>query len=72
MAGNIDEWVFDRWSAYSAQPCNNCATIMGGDERVRRGGFFDQNEDSLRSARRNKWGPASHNYFMGFRCTRSP
>ncbi|MDX1994379.1 MAG: SUMF1/EgtB/PvdO family nonheme iron enzyme [bacterium] len=47
--------------------------VLCGDtgERVLRGGSWNNNEDNLRSANRNRNNPDNRNNNNGFRCSRS-
>ncbi|MEW5957511.1 MAG: SUMF1/EgtB/PvdO family nonheme iron enzyme [Chloroflexota bacterium] len=71
MAGNVNEWVQDVYSAgfYAVSPAENPVNSGGGSERVFRGGSF-ANEDGAfyTTSRRYSRGPAFSDVDMGFRC----
>ncbi len=58
MAGNVDEWVADRYSHYGS--------AGSGTERVARGGAWDAWHS--RSTARNALQPDHHDALLGFRC----
>jgi formylglycine-generating enzyme required for sulfatase activity len=64
MAGNVDEWVQDRYSAYSATG----ASANLSRERVARGGAYDAWHS--RSTARNALAPDYHDSLLGFRCAK--
>ena len=78
MAGNVWEWVNDRYQMdyYSAYPENgwpdNPAGPDQGNYRVLRGGSWDDVPGFLRAAERSKSSPSSRYVGSGFRCARSP
>lgn len=71
-AGNVAEWVTDCYHAnYDNAPGDGSAWVEPGcEERVVRGGSFQQPPKSIRSAARDKW-PASNGHdSIGFRVVR--
>jgi sulfatase modifying factor 1 len=70
LAGSLGEWVLD-WHAPYADPCNNCANVDGGSERVTRGGsFLSERVTDLRARARAPEGPTERFSSVGFRCAR--
>jgi formylglycine-generating enzyme required for sulfatase activity len=70
LAGSLGEWVLD-WHAPYADPCNNCAKVDGGSERVTRGGsFLSERESDLRAVERAPEAPTERFPSVGFRCAR--
>jgi formylglycine-generating enzyme required for sulfatase activity len=69
--GNVEEWVWDRYSAYPKYPEPGYAGPNDGDLRVLRGGSFVSPPASLRSSSRHPSEAASVSGFNGFRCARS-
>ena len=70
MSGNVWEWVDDWYAAYPGNTIANSS--YGTTYRVLRGGSWSSYEDILRSAYRYDSSPSNSNYFIGFRCSRSP
>lgn len=75
MAGNVWEWVNDKYSEtyYQNSPLINPLGPNSGQYRVLRGGSFDNYaEFSVRSSDRSRY-ISSYAYFnLGFRCASSP
>jgi formylglycine-generating enzyme required for sulfatase activity len=75
LAGNVWEWVFDGYAAYSASATNNYANTTAGSFCVIRGGGFDLHHvaTSLRAAYRDSSTPGDHayGYAIGLRCSRT-
>ena len=72
MAGNVWEWVADRYGPYSADSQTNPQGPASGDYRVLRGGSWYVSDDSVRSANRYGYDPSVAYNSLGFRCARSP
>lgn len=71
-AGNVYEWCWD-WreiddSYYSFSPASDPRGPISGAVRVGRGGCWDGNAFSCRSACRSGGSPSSRNIIIGFRC----
>jgi formylglycine-generating enzyme required for sulfatase activity len=70
LAGSLGEWVLD-WHAPYTDPCNNCAKVDAGSERVTRGGsFLSERDADLRARARAPETPTDRFPSMGFRCAR--
>ena len=72
LAGGVWEWNLDWVAMYSTAPCNDCANVASGSNRVYRGGGWSDNANYLRAARRISNSPAYRNGGVGFRCARTP
>ena len=72
MAGNVAEWVEDCWSdSYKAAPADGSAFVKPGcQERVLRGGSFNNDPRYLRSASRFKYDFDVRYHANGFRVVR--
>ncbi|OQY99228.1 MAG: hypothetical protein B6D41_01735 [Chloroflexi bacterium UTCFX4] len=70
MAGNVWEWVNDRYDAsyYSNSPRENPKGPSSGEHRVLRGGSFYDSRGIVRAANRYSRTPVSRNDNIGFRC----
>ena len=74
MAGNVWEWVADRYQSdyYSVSPSSNPPGPLTGSYRVLRGGAWSNDPNNLRSAYRNSSTPYGRSYYgIGFRCART-
>ncbi len=67
LAGNVAEWVFDAFTAYSADEITNPVVKTGG-LRVVRGGSFSDAELRLRGAFRENLSQIAAADTVGFRC----
>jgi formylglycine-generating enzyme required for sulfatase activity len=70
MAGNVWEWVYDRYQAdyYSVSPVDDPTGPAAGSSRVYRGGGWDSPAQDLRIARRDDDNIDAFNDHTGFRC----
>jgi len=73
LAGSVYEWALDyHASPYPTNPCNDCANLMPGTDRVFRGGGWNGGAEYLTAAFRNALPATGHNVAFGFRCARAP
>jgi formylglycine-generating enzyme required for sulfatase activity len=74
MAGNVWEWVNDRYEStyYSASPSTNPLGPVSGSDRVLRGGSWPSIATGLRSSFRNHDVPGGKLAYYGFRVARNP
>lgn len=73
LAGNVWEWVEDRWHRnYNRAPTDGSAWISGSSSyKVVRGGSWYNSAQYVRGASRGRTDPKGPNRFLGFRPTRS-
>jgi formylglycine-generating enzyme required for sulfatase activity len=71
MSGNVDEWCYDWWAAYSSEAVTNPIGPPNGSWRVIRGGEYASGTYGIACA--YKWAPSPGNRTSGtgFRCARN-
>jgi formylglycine-generating enzyme required for sulfatase activity len=74
MAGNVWEWVNDRYSStyYASSPSTNPPGPATGTDRVLRGGSWVSDSSDLRSSYRYNTTPGLSYINLGFRVARAP
>ena len=74
MAGNVAEWVNDRYAPdyYQESPMLNPTGPNNGYLRVVRGGYWGDTYLALRATRRDGVGADKHNNGIGLRCVLTP
>ena len=70
MSGNVFEWVWDWYGAYSDTPSTNPIGPEGGMDKVCRGGGWNLETKFARVSRRMHDMPAVRSGFIGFRLVR--
>jgi formylglycine-generating enzyme required for sulfatase activity len=73
LAGNVWEWVND-WHSdtyFQTSPSSNPQGPAVGEERIMRGGSWNNVAYNVRSANRNHYDPSNAYFTFGFRCSRS-
>ena len=70
MAGNVWEWVTDRYGQYTTGKQRNPKGPAYGDQRVLRGGCWYSGASALRAAYRLWYEPEHRRYNTSFRCAR--
>ncbi|MBN2550418.1 MAG: SUMF1/EgtB/PvdO family nonheme iron enzyme, partial [Anaerolineales bacterium] len=68
MAGNVLEWVWDWYGAYSSASSSNPQGSNSGTYRVLRGGGWGHKSYGMRVALRGSYNPGVRGNFVGFRC----
>lgn len=71
MHGNVWEWCWDRYGAYSVNSDNNPTGAESGRYRVNRGGGFNDFGKHLRSAYRAAHNPENKTFNIGIRLVRN-
>jgi formylglycine-generating enzyme required for sulfatase activity len=69
MHGNVREWCWDWYGAYTGD-VKDYTGPLAGTERVIRGGRFGSDADAVRSAFRGSHDPNNRKYIVGFRIMR--
>lgn len=72
MSGNVLEWCFDHYGAYTEDDQTNPEGPESGGKRIVRGGSWYQGATACRSAYRGGMMPARDLSFIGFRTARTP
>ena len=72
IAGNVWEWTSSLYQAYPYDAKDGREDLNASDIRVLRGGTWYVNDIYVRSAFRFWGSPSFANYYIGFRCARSP
>lgn len=72
MAGNVSEWVADWFHPdyYKGGATRNPAGPGTGQDKVFRGGSWNEDPEVARSAGRNSGAPDHRSYLIGFRCAK--
>ncbi|MDX9720914.1 MAG: formylglycine-generating enzyme family protein [Myxococcota bacterium] len=70
LHGNVWEWVWDWYSAYSSHPQRDPVGPRSGGEKVGRGGSWYSARYHVRSADRGQGAANSRSHDLGFRCAR--
>jgi formylglycine-generating enzyme required for sulfatase activity len=71
MHGNVLEWCWDWYGAYTDEPQTNPSGASSGSDRVLRGGDWLNSADNVRSAYRNFYDPGYRSINFGFRLARN-
>lgn len=73
LAGNVHEWVADWFDPeyYKKGENRNPMGPQEGENKVFRGGSWNEDPEVARSAGRNAGAPDHRSYLIGFRCARS-
>ncbi len=70
MLGNVWEWCYDGYDAYSEQAATDPVANATGVSRVKRGGSWAIGEFNIRAAKRELYAPFEREIDVGFRLVR--
>jgi formylglycine-generating enzyme len=71
LVGNVPQWCADSSAPY-VNPCSDCGDFTVTSLKVHRGGAFGEGPQVLLPSLRLPYGPATRDYYNGFRCARTP
>ena len=72
LSGNVWEWVWDEYGPYKGESSKNpVGPLLGGSQRVSRGGSWSRFAVSVRVAFRYRVEPGYRDRSLGFRLVRS-
>jgi len=74
VAGNVSEWVWDRWGRYPVGPQTDWTGpggLFSGNEHIHRGGSYDSDPADLQHGSRDATSPSSSDKTRGFRLVRT-
>lgn len=71
LAGSISEWCLDWYAPDYPSPCNDCANLITGSDRINRGGTWSNTSMALQTGSRGFAAPFSRLSFTGLRCARN-
>jgi formylglycine-generating enzyme required for sulfatase activity len=72
MAGNVWEWVEDRYGGFNAEPEIDPTGAAKGEARVIRGGYWGDSSQGPRASSRGAFMPDGRAPAIGFRVARNP
>jgi formylglycine-generating enzyme required for sulfatase activity len=70
MLGNASEWVSSIYRPYPYRPDDGREAMSGSEDRVVRGGAWNQSANFIRLGNRNRAAPTTTTDQLGFRCAR--
>lgn len=70
MAGNVDEWCWDKYGPYSNDYVSSPRGPNSGRTHVTRGGSWYDSAEACRAASRHSYYPYDRNSYLGFRLVR--
>ena len=71
LAGNVWEWVMDRYRPSHEKVPTDGKPVLGGGNKVLRGGSFTSNMDELRATTRGELSPNRCSNYVGFRLAKA-
>lgn len=71
LAGSVSEWCLDWYASDYPNPCNDCANLAAGTDRINRGGTWLNTSMPLQTGSRGFAAPFSRLSFTGLRCARN-